>query len=86
MYILYLLRSKATGAPAVFWLDASRSHDKLLIERVNAYLPDARANVEGGDALDLQILKPVDAIKLSMARAREGKDTISVTGILLFFQ
>merc|ERR1719271_2136520 len=75
---LAVSRARATGAQAIFWLDAARAHDASLIAKVNEYLP-------GHDTtdLDIQIMKPVDAVKASMHRARTGKDTISVTGNVL---
>jgi len=75
---LAVTRARASGAPAVFWLDADRAHDAELIKKVKAYLPTH--NTEG---LELQILSPVEATRLSVARIREGKDTISVTGNVL---
>jgi isocitrate dehydrogenase len=75
---LAVARARATGAPAVFWLDEGRAHDANLIRLVRAYLP-------GHDTagLELPILPPVEAIRFSMARARAGQDTISVTGNVL---
>ena len=75
---LAVSRARATGAPAVFWLDANRAHDAQLIRKVNAYLPD-----HDTDGLEIQILSPVEATRLSVSRIREGKDTISVTGNVL---
>jgi isocitrate dehydrogenase len=71
-------RARATGAPAVFWLNAARAHDAELIKKVEAYLP-----THDTDGLDVRILPPVDAIKLSLERIRQGQDTISVTGNVL---
>lgn len=71
-------RARATGNPAIFWLDSNREHDVQIIAKVNQYLP--QHDTEG---LDIQILDPVSATKLSLARIREGKDTISVTGNVL---
>ena len=71
-------RAKATGVPAIFWLDENRAHDAELIKKVKAYLPNH--NTEG---LDLQILSPVEATKVSLQRMKEGLDTISVTGNVL---
>jgi isocitrate dehydrogenase len=71
-------RSKATGAPAIFWLDKNRPHDSELIEKVNAYLKDH--DVSG---LDIQIMSPVEATRFSLERIIQGKDTISVTGNVL---
>jgi isocitrate dehydrogenase len=71
-------RARATGTPAVFWLDAQRAHDAQIIAKVNHYLKDHDTN-----GLDLRILSPVEAIKFSVERIRAGKDTISVTGNVL---
>jgi isocitrate dehydrogenase len=71
-------RARATGVPAVFWLDADRAHDARLIEKVEAYLPEH--DTEG---LQLEIMKPTDAIAFSLDRIRKGEDTISVTGNVL---
>ena len=70
--------ARATGAPAVFWLDETRPHDAQLIAKVNAYLPDH--DTEG---LDIRIMKPVDAMRYSLERIRRGEDTIAVTGNVL---
>ncbi|MCG0288738.1 NADP-dependent isocitrate dehydrogenase [Streptomyces sp. PSAA01] len=75
---LAVSRARATGDPAVFWLDEGRAHDANLIEKVKAYLPEH--DTEG---LDIKILSPVDAIKLSLERIRRGENTISVTGNVL---
>jgi len=71
-------RAKATGNPAVFWLDSNRAHDANLIKKVNAYLKDH--DISG---LDIQIMSPVDAVRHALVRVNEGKDTISVTGNVL---
>ena len=75
---LGVTRARQTGAAAIFWLDQNRAHDANLIAKVNTYLQD-----HGTDGLDIQILAPVDAMRLSLQRAREGADTISVTGNVL---
>ncbi|TCO34663.1 isocitrate dehydrogenase [Kribbella steppae] len=75
---LAVTRARATGDPAVFWLDETRAHDANLIAKVNEYLTEH--DTEG---LDLKILAPVDAIKLSLERIRRGENTISVTGNVL---
>ncbi|MBT6273288.1 MAG: NADP-dependent isocitrate dehydrogenase [Chromatiales bacterium] len=75
---LAVSRARATGDPAVFWLNAARGHDANLIEKVNAYLPDHDTS-----GLDIRILAPVEATRLSLERARDGQDTISVTGNVL---
>jgi isocitrate dehydrogenase len=80
---LAVTRARATGDPAVFWLDETRAHDRNLIAKVQEYLPEHIASVEGGDGLDIRIMAPVDAIKLSVERIRRGENTISVTGNVL---
>jgi isocitrate dehydrogenase len=75
---LGVTRARATGAPAVFWLDPDRGHDAQIIQKVNAYLPEQ--DVSG---LEIKIMKPVDAMKFSLERIRRGEDTISVTGNVL---
>ncbi|MDP4610085.1 MAG: NADP-dependent isocitrate dehydrogenase, partial [Opitutales bacterium] len=75
---LAVTRARATGTPAIFWLDAARAHDAQLIEKVNAYLKDH--DTEG---LDIRILAPVEATQVTMERAKAGEDTISVTGNVL---
>lgn len=75
---LAVSRARATGVPAVFWLDADRAHDAQLIEKVNAYLPD-----HDTDGLQIEIMAPTDATKFSLERIRRGEDTISVTGNVL---
>ncbi|MGW5860793.1 NADP-dependent isocitrate dehydrogenase [Streptomyces sp. NPDC055239] len=71
-------RARATGSPAVFWLDETRAHDAQLIEKVKAYLPE-----HDTDGLQIEILSPVDATAFSLERIRRGEDTISVTGNVL---
>jgi isocitrate dehydrogenase len=71
-------RARLTNTPAVFWLDANRAHDAQLIAKVEKYLKD-----QDTSGLDIRILAPVEAIKFSLDRIREGKDTISVTGNVL---
>lgn len=71
-------RARATGAPAVFWLDENRAHDAELIKKVKKYLGDHDTT-----GLDISILSPVEATRFSLERIREGKDTISVTGNVL---
>ena len=75
---LAVTRARLTGAPAIFWLDAGRAHDAQIIAKVNRYLKDHDTT-----GLDIRILHPVEAIKLSCERIRAGKDTISVTGNVL---
>ena len=71
-------RARATGSPAIFWLDAARAHDAQLIDKVNTYLKD-----HATDGLDIRILSPVEATKITLERVKAGKDTISVTGNVL---
>jgi len=71
-------RAKATGAPAIFWLDKTRAHDAELIKKVNQYLP--KHDTKG---LDIQIMSPAEATRFSLERLKAGKDTISVTGNVL---
>ena len=75
---LAVTRARATGSPAVFWLDASRAHDAQLITKVNRYLDDH--DTEG---LEFHILSPVDATQFTLERLARGEDTISVTGNVL---
>ncbi|HAS6338609.1 NADP-dependent isocitrate dehydrogenase [Vibrio vulnificus] len=75
---LAVTRARASGAPAVFWLDENRAHDAELIKKVNAYLPNYDTA-----GLDIKILAPVDACKFSLERIKAGQDTISVTGNVL---
>ena len=71
-------RARATGAPAVFWLDRDRPHDRQLIEKVERYLGD-----HDTDGSDIRIMAPAEATRLSVDRIRQGEDTISVTGNVL---
>ena len=71
-------RAKASGTPAIFWLDENRGHDAEIIKKVNKYLLDHDTN-----GLEIKIMKPVDAMKFSLERIRKGLDTISVTGNVL---
>jgi isocitrate dehydrogenase len=75
---LAVKRAKATGTPAVFWLDANRAHDAQLIKKVRATL--ATMDMTG---VETHILSPVDAIQFSLERCKDGLDTISVTGNVL---
>ncbi|MEI6669588.1 MAG: NADP-dependent isocitrate dehydrogenase [Acidobacteriota bacterium] len=75
---LAVRRAKATGAPAIFWLDRHRKHDAQIIAKVDAYLKDADTT-----GLEIRILSPVDAMTYSLERIRKGQDTISVTGNVL---
>ncbi|MGC4091985.1 MAG: NADP-dependent isocitrate dehydrogenase [Polyangiaceae bacterium] len=71
-------RARATGATAIFWLDPARAYDRNVITKVNAYLKDHDTS-----GLDIRVLSPVEAIKVSLERIRQGKDSISVTGNVL---
>ncbi|MFI9583383.1 NADP-dependent isocitrate dehydrogenase [Streptomyces sp. NPDC052236] len=75
---LAVTRARATGDPAIFWLDESRAHDAKLIEKVRTYLADH--DTEG---LRIEIMSPVDATAFSLERIRRGENTISVTGNVL---
>ncbi|WP_019545906.1 NADP-dependent isocitrate dehydrogenase [Streptomyces sulphureus] len=75
---LAVTRARATGDPAVFWLDEGRAHDANLIEKVRAYLPEH--DTEG---LQIEIMSPVEATRFSLDRIRRGENTISVTGNVL---
>ena len=71
-------RATATNVPAIFWLDENRAHDAQLIQKVKAYLPNHDTT-----GLDIRILSPVEATKVSIQRMKDGEDTISVTGNVL---
>ncbi|EFK56759.1 NADP-dependent isocitrate dehydrogenase [Sphingobacterium spiritivorum] len=71
-------RARLSETPAIFWLDKNRAHDREIIKKVEKYLPDFDTK-----GLDIQILSPVEATKLSLERIRKGLDTISVTGNVL---
>ncbi|MFB6523800.1 NADP-dependent isocitrate dehydrogenase [Streptomyces sp. NPDC056401] len=75
---LAVTRARATGVPAVFWLDEGRAHDAQLIAKVKTYLAD-----HDTDGLTIKILSPVEATAYSLERIRRGEDTISVTGNVL---
>ena len=75
---LAVTRARATGWPAVFWLDADRAHDAQLITKVNQYLGD-----HDTDGLQIEIMSPIEATKFTLARCKAGEDTISVTGNVL---
>ncbi len=75
---LAVTRARLSDTPAVFWLDETRAHDANLIAKVNAYLPEHDTN-----GLDIRILAPSEATRLSFERMRQGLDTISVTGNVL---
>lgn len=71
-------RARASSTPAIFWLDPMRAHDGVMIEKVQTYLKDHDTS-----DLDIRIMSPVEAMKFTLARTRDGKDTISVTGNVL---
>jgi isocitrate dehydrogenase len=71
-------RARATGQPAIFWLDKNRAHDANLINKVETYLKDHDTS-----GLEIQIMSPVDAIRYTLQRVQAGEDTISVTGNVL---
>jgi isocitrate dehydrogenase len=71
-------RARITGSTAIFWLDENRAHDRNLIDKVNTYLKDCDTS-----GLDIRILSPTKAMRATLQRAKDGKDTISVTGNVL---
>ena len=75
---LAVSRSRASGMPAIFWLDENRGHDREMIKKVNAYLAN-----QDTDGLDIQVLSPNEACNVTLARIIKGEDTISVTGNVL---
>ena len=75
---LAVSRARATGVPAVFWLDKNRAHDREIIAKVNQYLPE-----HDTDGLEIHIMSPVEATRFSLERIKQGLDTISVTGNVL---
>ena len=75
---LAVARARATGSPAIFWLDDRRAHDAEMIKKVKQYLPQHDTT-----GLDIRVMRPVDAMKFSLERIRRGEDTISVTGNVL---
>ncbi len=75
---LAVKRARATGVPAVFWLDAARAHDAQIIAKVESYLPEHDTT-----GLEIKIMPPADAARFSLERIRRGEDTISVTGNVL---
>ncbi|PIQ97070.1 MAG: isocitrate dehydrogenase (NADP(+)) [Nitrospinae bacterium CG11_big_fil_rev_8_21_14_0_20_56_8] len=75
---LAVIRARLSNTPAVFWLDKNRAHDAQVIQKVSRYLKD-----HDTQGLDIQFMAPVDAMKHSLKRAKEGKDTISATGNVL---
>jgi isocitrate dehydrogenase len=79
---LAVTRARATGAPAVFWLDEDRAHDANLVAKVREYLEDGDL-VGDTEGLAVEIMSPVEAMAFSLDRLRKGEDTISVTGNVL---
>ena len=75
---LAVTRAKASGMPAIFWLDENRAHDREIIKKVNTYLPNHDTT-----GLDIQIMSPEKACEYTLARVKAGKDTISVSGNVL---
>ncbi len=75
---LAVSRARQTGDTAIFWLDGNRAHDRNLIEKVDLYLRD-----HDTDDLDIQVLPPVEAMRATLQRVKQGKNTISVTGNVL---
>lgn len=75
---LAVSRARATGVPAIFWLDSKRAHDAELIRKVEQYLPEYDS-----EGLDIQVMAPEEATRFTLARLKDGKDTISVTGNVL---
>ena len=75
---LAVTRARATGTPAIFWLDGDRAHDAELIKKIERYLPD-----HDTDGLHIEVMAPTEAARLSFERIRRGEDTISVTGNVL---
>ncbi len=75
---LAVTRARATGSKTIFWLDENRAHDRNLIAKVNAYLPSHNT-----DGLDIEILSPIAATRLTCQRCKDGLDSVSVTGNVL---
>ena len=75
---LAVSRARASGSPAIFWLDPARGHDTEIIKKVEAYLPEHDTT-----GLDIRIMTPQDAMRFSLDRVRRGEDTIAVTGNVL---
>lgn len=71
-------RARLSATPAIFWLDDNRAHDREIIKKVNLYLKDYDTN-----GLDIRIMNPIEATKVTLERIRQGLDTISVTGNVL---
>ena len=75
---LGVARARATGTPAIFWLNADRGHDAQLIDKVNANLLE-----HDTDGLDIRIMSPIEATRFSLERVKNGQNTVSVTGNVL---
>ena len=75
---LTVVRAKASGSPTVFWLDENRAHDRQIIAKINAYLPEHETK-----GLDIRIMTPLEAMNFSLQRIRRGENTIAVTGNVL---
>ena len=75
---LAVTRARATGAKTIFWLDENRAHDRNLIAKVNQYLPN-----HDTDGLDIEVLSPVEATRVTCQRCKDGLDSVSVTGNVL---
>ena len=75
---LAVTRARASGSPAIFWLNDERAHDRELVKKIEEYLPTFDTT-----GLDIQIMKPDDAMRFSLERIRRGEDTIAVTGNVL---
>src|SRR5690606_158590 len=71
-------RARATGMPTIFWLDPKRAHDNEIRKKVDTYLRDHDTK-----GLDIRIMSPIEATKLSLSRMKDGQDTVSVTGNVL---
>ena len=80
---LAVRRARATGAPAVFWLDETRAHDAEVLKKVRAYLADEAPDMNDGDGLTIEVMDVASATRYTLERARGGEDTISVTGNVL---
>ncbi len=75
---LAVTRARASNTPAIFWLDENRAHDAQMIKKVNQYLPQHDTT-----GLDIRIMSPTEATRVTLAMIKEGKDVISVTGNVL---
>lgn len=75
---LAVTRARQSGTPTIFWLDETRSHDRAILEKVNLYLKD-----HDTDGLDIRVLSPIEATRVTLERITKGEDTISVSGNVL---